>query len=914
MNYEKLTKKQLIIELQKAKDEQALTQNILDGLRSKVESYEALCNTFEGSAVILDTKGTMILCNKNFGKILGIEQKDLVGKNIFDLVDKKIGIENKDKVQKLIDSKKPVSFEFNYGDRVVNTLLVPILDDKGNVHRFGILGQEITEAKKTFEKLSKSEKRFRSIFDNSMIGLYRTTPDGKILMANKAILSMLGYDSVEQLKERNLEKSGYEPGYPRTDFKTAIEKSNSIIGLESAWKNRTGNPVFVRESAYAVRDENGRIKYYEGTVEDISEKKKVEESLKRSENNYRTLTQNIPNAAIYLFGNDRRISLAEGSELDDLGLNKNRLKRKKIDDILVAQTQNDLSKSITTALNGRKVSTEFMIQNHTYLLQVAPIKDENGNVIGGIAFTQNVSERTKAVQELERIFKLSVDLICKVSMDGVFLRVNPAFTYLLGYTEEELLEMRVAEIIHKNDLEKIRGKVFERLSNGKPTGDFECRLLCKGGKYKWFSWAGFPESNKVVYGIGRDISERKRMQKQFDESVETLRSVISQSMDGIVLINSIGEIIEWNKGEEEISGYKKEEVIGKKLWDIQYANALDEQKVPGAYEQVKKRIMDMISGDLDISPYRFFERKIKKPNGSVLTIQSSIFPIETAGGKLIGSISRDITDMKAAGDKLRMLNKRLEEHVIERTKELQKANSKLAQTLEREKDLGNLQKRFISMISHEYRTPLTVLSSSLSLLDRYIGRKQLDKTPKHLKKMSLSVNTLTNLVEDVVSFSRSQEGRLEVQPEPLNIIKHSANILDEMKLIDGGQHRFEFVFFEDNINILADAQLFRQILKHLISNALKFSPKNTLITLKLDECQEGLCLNVIDRGIGMNDKDLKNLFRSFYRREEDIGVIKGAGLGLSIVKCYVDNMNWMIHVESTINKGSTFSIIIPEKK
>ncbi len=126
---------------------------------------------------------------------------------------------------------------------------------------------------------SEQEQQFRDIFEDATIGIYRTTPDGHILMANPAIVSMLGYDSLEELQERNLDETGYEPSYPRDEFKEKIRQKEKVIGLESAWIRRDGTVLFVRESAHAVYDDNGQIKYYEGTVEDITERKAAEEKI-----------------------------------------------------------------------------------------------------------------------------------------------------------------------------------------------------------------------------------------------------------------------------------------------------------------------------------------------------------------------------------------------------------------------------------------------------------------------------------------------------------------------------------------------------------------------------------------------------------------------------------------------------------
>ncbi len=135
---------------------------------------------------------------------------------------------------------------------------------------------DITNHKLAEESLRASEDRYRSIFDNAVIGIYRTTPDGRILAANPALVRMLGYGSFAELAERNLEEGGFEAGYSRTSFKQQIETEGKVTGLESAWTRQDGSTMHVRESATAIRDEAGNIRCYEGTIEDITERKHAE--------------------------------------------------------------------------------------------------------------------------------------------------------------------------------------------------------------------------------------------------------------------------------------------------------------------------------------------------------------------------------------------------------------------------------------------------------------------------------------------------------------------------------------------------------------------------------------------------------------------------------------------------------------
>jgi len=154
-----------------------------------------------------------------------------------------------------------------------------VKDENGQLLYYEGSLTDISKRKKTEDALLKSEERFRNIFENATVGIYRTTPGGDILLANQTLIKMLGYESLEELVARNLAEDGFEPEYPRNNFQERIEHEGEIRGLEAAWKRKDGSTIYIRESAKAVRDQSGRTLYYEGTVEDISDRKVAEDKI-----------------------------------------------------------------------------------------------------------------------------------------------------------------------------------------------------------------------------------------------------------------------------------------------------------------------------------------------------------------------------------------------------------------------------------------------------------------------------------------------------------------------------------------------------------------------------------------------------------------------------------------------------------
>jgi len=157
-------------------------------------------------------------------------------------------------------------------------------------------------------RLRESEERYRGVFDNSPLGIYRTTPDGRVLVANPALLNMLGYASLPELAGRNLERNGFEPSYPRSKFKQVIERDGEVVGLEGAWRRQDGTVLYLRENARAVRDADGRTLYYDGTVEDITERKRAEEERERLNRQLLTKTAELEQL-VYAASHDLRAPL-----------------------------------------------------------------------------------------------------------------------------------------------------------------------------------------------------------------------------------------------------------------------------------------------------------------------------------------------------------------------------------------------------------------------------------------------------------------------------------------------------------------------------------------------------------------------------------------------------------------------------
>lgn len=257
-------------------------------------------------------------------------------------------------------------------------------------------------------------------------------------------------------------------------------------------------------------------------------------------------------------------------------------------------------------------------------------------------------------------------------------------------------------------------------------------------------------------------------------------------------------------------------------------------------------------------------------------------------------------------DELRQKNQCLEREITER----QRLEEELRKALVKEKELSDLKSNIISVVSHDYRTPLTTILSSAELLQNYSDRLPEDKKQRHLQKIQRSVHHLTQLVSDVLIISKAEAGKLEFNPAPLDVVEFCRELIEEFTLTGKMEHRISFSCRGSCESACLDEKLLRQILSNLLSNAIKYSPQSDEVQFELVFESQDVIFRIQDRGIGIPQKDQEQLFQSFYR-SSNVGTISGSGLGLAIVKKCVDIQGGKVAVESEVDVGTTFTVTLP---
>jgi len=391
------------------------------------------------------------------------------------------------------------------------------------------------------------------------------------------------------------------------------------------------------------------------------------------------------------------------------------------------------------------------------------------------------------------------------------------------------------------------------------------------------------------------------------ESKQGTEALFLYATEGILVVNKEGKIVRVNPSAEKMFGYEKGELLGKSI------ELLIPKKLSDVHHQHRSKYMHhpharKMGIGMDLSGL--------KKDGSEFPVEVSLSPYSSPEGQFIIAFLVDITLRKQAEDKLKSYSSELEKQVKNRTlileeaiEELEKTKAGLHAALEKERELNELKSRFVSMASHEFRTPLATILSSVSLVAKYGEKGEHEKQQKHVAKIKSSINGLTDILNDFLSLSRLEEGKVESRTEEFDLRKFIESLVSEMEPIAKEGQKISY-HHTGSAMVSLDKRLLKNILLNLISNAIKFSPEGKEIEITSSRDKQGLHLTVKDSGIGISKDDQKHLFERFFRGHNAMA-IQGTGLGLNIVSKYVDIMGGKIDYSSIENKGTTFRISFP---
>ena len=270
---------------------------------------------------------------------------------------------------------------------------------------------------------------------------------------------------------------------------------------------------------------------------------------------------------------------------------------------------------------------------------------------------------------------------------------------------------------------------------------------------------------------------------------------------------------------------------------------------------------------------------------------------------------KTIHQLRKKEDELQQLNANLEMLVQKRTSELNHAHNELKKAFETERELSQLKGRLVSMASHEFKTPLSTILSSLSLIERYTELPDIEKRTKHIDRIKSAVKNLSNILNDFLSLEKIESGFVAREPDNVNLTDFIMGLIEELNPILQPEQTMNFNH-TGKTQMLVDTHLLKNILINLLSNAIKYSPEGKEIILKTHCLTNVLEIEVTDHGIGIPNEDKAHMFERFFRAT-NASNYQGTGLGLTIVKRYLELLGGSIRFESELNKGTSFFVLLP---
>lgn len=413
----------------------------------------------------------------------------------------------------------------------------------------------------------------------------------------------------------------------------------------------------------------------------------------------------------------------------------------------------------------------------------------------------------------------------------------------------------------------------------------------------------------------------KKLYRDIQSDKTHMSSLFENATEGILLTDRDGVIILANPAAERIFRYTSEELVG------QPVEILIPQQYRGNHPKLRQNFhdhpQDRVMGagrDLhgirkggDDFPVEVSLSFYKRENKTFVIA----FIVDITQRKLIEqNMLRQKKELEKVTNDIRKLNTELEAKVGERTvilrealMKLEQSQTELSEALDKERELNEIKSRFVSMASHEFRTPLSTILSSATLVSKYPNTEQNDKREKHIRRIKDSVNYLNELLEDFLSLGKLEEGKVSITVTTFTIKDFLADTIEEIKVLlkKGQEIKLEC---EGDEQFVTDKRMLKNILLNLLSNATKFSEEDKNIWIKVSVHSGVLTVVVKDEGIGIPEDDLPYLFDTFFRGK-NVSNIQGTGLGLPIIKRYLDLLQGEITVDSRFNEGTTFCITLP---
>ncbi len=643
------------------------------------------------------------------------------------------------------------------------------------------------------------------------------------------------------------------------------------------------------EVCITISQEESGVKTY-AYLRDITERKNMERELREANKRFEKIAE-MGEDGIIVFDQDSRIEFSNQKASEILGLPKDQILGRDFFPLIGKRDEEFLEEMVMRGEGlGEKVCTEMSIKTQSGEVKeaevcIAPARSDDGR-IKMYAYIRDITERKRFEKELKESEEKYRNLFERVqhglfisSKEGRFLDCNKALLNMLGYqSKEEFLSIDIAKDLYVNPEDRKRFQ--EMVEKEGYIKDFEVEFKKKNGEKITIlltAHAKRDENGEVIgyEGLNIDITERKRMEKELREANEFLMKLIESSVDGIIVTNMKGEILIFNKGAENILGYKAEEVVGKmNIRDIY---------PPGVAREVMKKLRSPDFGG--VGKLTSFPITHKRKDGELIEGDLSASIIYDENGREIASVGI----FKDLRERLR----------IER--ELQKMREALLQS-EKLAAMG----RLTSQIAHELNNPIYGIMNTLELL-----KTEIPPESKRRKILELSLSETKRLAEmlrNMLSFSKPEEE--ERRPVKINDLIEGILIVMEKQMKESNI-KIETYFDDEIPEIMASTNQLRQVFINMFKNAKEAMPRGGTLTIRTSHEDKNIMIEIQDTGLGIPDEIKDKIFEAFFTTKQKV---KGVGLGLSVCYGIIKDHGGEIRVESEEGKGATFTISLPIQK
>ncbi|HAG85365.1 MAG TPA: hypothetical protein DCL61_30525 [Cyanobacteria bacterium UBA12227] len=927
--------------------EQSLQQAI-DELTEWKNRYEAIGEI--GGLLLYDWNQDTgeLIWSQNIEQVLGYPLEEMQGglAQWEELIHPDDRAKNIQVLHQVIAAKKDLHLEYRMRKKDGTYITIEdrgklYLDSSGNLNRMvgymvdiSDIYNELRLRKQVETALRESEERFRSIFEQAAVGITQLSQSGQYLKVNPRFCEIVKYSESELLEKRFQDITDPEDQETDLDLWHRLYTGElQNFYREKRYLRKDGQRQWVNLMVSLIRDSAGTPQYAIAVVEDIQERKEAQDKLQKA---YQQLTLHVDNSPLAVLEWDCEFRLQRWSGQAE------KLFGWKAEEVLGKYPtewqfiyQDDVQRVdriLADLLNGTKKHTVDENRNYTKNGSVvycqwynSAIVDEFGNLVSILSLIQDITERKEAevalqevMVELEkrveertaqlkqtndqlqseiaqhqqtaialgnseaqfrRVFDEAPIGMTLASLDDYYIRVNRAFYTMLGYSESELMTQSFKDITHPEDLQ-LEIPYMEQLIQGEiDSFQLEKRYLKKNHDVLWVNLkliALREQSGEIHYTLAmiEDITKRKQVLEALGQSEARYRAIVEDQTELICRFKPDGTLTFVNDAYCRYFNKQHSELIGYSF-------------MPAIPEEDQEFVSQSFSSLSAQQPIITYEHRVILPGGEIRWQQWTDRVMFDNSGIMIEfqAVGRDITPLK-------------------------QAEAEIRNALEKERELSELRSSFVSLVSHEFRTPLTTILSSSELLERYDQRLSEEKKHTHHQRIQSAVSRMTQLLNDVLTIGKAGAGQLKFQPAPLNLETFCYEIVESIQVSASRQHKIEFVTQGDCSQVEMDENLLRHILSNLLSNAIKYSPQGGEVKIDLNCHSESAVFRIQDSGIGIPSEYLNKMFNSF-QRASNVGTIQGTGLGLAIVKKCVDLHQGKIEIESKVGIGTTFIVTLP---